>query len=218
MQIRELQLGTSALAQQYDFYTRVFSFPVLQKTPDMFVLQAGASRLIFNRTADAHTGIAHFAFNIPENQFAAAKQWLQKRTPLWRNMDDGDEFFFEAWNAHALYFYDPDGNILELIARHTLLSASNRPFSEQSILNISEIGIVTDDVPAQVAAIEARIGAMVYCGPGSESFTPVGDEEGLFIVVKRGRMWFGDSGKAAESIPITVVTGIPEEATTWHFS
>ena len=218
MQIRELQFGTSALAQQYDFYTRVFGFPVLQETLDMFVLQVGASRLTFTRTNNEHVGIAHFAFNIPENQFPAAKQWLQARTPLFRNTDGGDEFFFEAWNAHALYFNDPDGNILELIARHTLPSASDRPFSGQSILNISEIGIVTEDVPAQVAAVEARIGATVYCGPGSDSFTPVGDEEGLFIVVKRGRLWFGDMGKSAERIPISVVTGTTEAPTTWHFS
>jgi catechol 2,3-dioxygenase-like lactoylglutathione lyase family enzyme len=218
MQICDLQLVTSALDQQYDFYTRVFGFAVLQQTQDMFVLQAGASRLTFTRTSNTRTGIAHFAFNIPENQFPAAKQWLQDRTPLSRNTNGVDEFFFEAWNAHALYFTDPDGNILELIARHTLPSASDRPFSGQSILNISEIGIVTEDVPAQVAAIEARIGATVYCGPGSDSFTPVGDEEGLFIVVKCGRMWFGDIGKPAERIPISVVTGTTEEPTTWHFS
>ena len=218
MQIRELQLGTSALAQQYDFYTRVFGFPVLQETPDMFVLQVGVSRLTFTRTNNEPGGIAHVAFNIPENQFLAAKQWLHERTPLFRNTDGEDEFFFEAWNAHALYFHDPDGNILELIARHTLPSASDRPFSQKSILNISEIGIVTEDVPAQVAAIKARVGASVYGGPGSDSFTPVGDEEGLFIVVKRGRMWFGDSGKAADRIPITVVTGTADQPTIWHFS
>jgi hypothetical protein len=85
MQIRDLQLGTSALDPQYDFYTRVFEFAVLQKTPDMFVLQGGASRLTFTRTNNEHVSIAHFAFNIPENQFAVAKQWLQKRSPLWRN-------------------------------------------------------------------------------------------------------------------------------------
>lgn len=218
MQIRELQLVSAALSQQYDFYTRVFRFPVLQQTPDMFVLQVGSSRLTFTHTQDAPRSVAHVAFNIPENQFAQAKDWLKARTPLVRNAPGADEFFFEAWNAHAMYFTDPDGNILELIARHTLRSASERPFSGESILNISEIGIVTEDVPAQVAAIEARIGATVYSGPGSDTFTPVGDEEGLFIVVKRGRMWFGDMGIPAESIPITVVTGTADQPTTWHFS
>src|SRR5215216_6941872 len=101
MQIRELQLGTSALAQLYDFYTWVFGFPVLQETPDIFVLQVGVSRLTFTRTNNEHGGIAHVAFNIPENQFLAAKQWLQERTSLFRNTDGEDEFFFEAWNAHA---------------------------------------------------------------------------------------------------------------------
>ena len=135
MQICELQLSSAALYQQRQFYRQVLGFPVLQDTPDRLVLRAGASRLTFTRT-DAGTGIAHYAFNIPENQLAAAKQWLQERTPLWTNTDGSDEFFFEAWNAHAVYFHDPDGNILELIARHTLPSASDQPFSEKSILNI----------------------------------------------------------------------------------
>jgi catechol 2,3-dioxygenase-like lactoylglutathione lyase family enzyme len=218
MQICDLQLVTPALIQQYDFYTRVLDFVVLQETPDMFVVQAGVSRLTFTRTSNARIGIAHVAFNIPENQFPAAKQWLRERTPLLRDAKGADEFFIEGWDAHTLYFTDPDGNLLELIARHTLSLTSDRPFSGQSIVNISEIGIATEDVLAQVAAIEERIGAAVYRGPGSDSFTPVGDEEGLFIVVKRGRMWFPDTGIPAEQIPITVVTATAEAPTTWHFS
>jgi catechol 2,3-dioxygenase-like lactoylglutathione lyase family enzyme len=218
VQIHDLQLPTLALAQQYDFYTQVLDFTILQATPNLFVLQVGASRLTFTCTSDTRAGIAHIAFNIPEHQFPAAKQWLEQRTPLLRDAKGADEFFIEAWDAHALYFTDPDGNLLELIARHTLSAAGNRPFSGQSIVNISEIGIVTDDVPAQVAAIQARSGATAYRGPGSAGFTPVGDEEGLFIVVKRGRMWFPDTGIAAESIPIAIVTGTAEARTTWHFS
>jgi catechol 2,3-dioxygenase-like lactoylglutathione lyase family enzyme len=217
MQIRELKLATPALNQQYDFYARVFDFPVLEETPDRFTLQVGASQLTFTHTTTP-AGIAHFAFNIPKNQFPTAKQWLQARTPLLKDANGTDAFFSDGWNAHMLYFTDPDGNILELIARHTLPSTSERPFSGQSIMNISEIGVATEDVPAQVAAIEARIGATVYRGPGSDSFTPVGDEEGLFIVVKRRRTWFPDTGIPAEYIPITVVTGTPEVPTIWHFS
>ena len=45
-------------------------------------------------------------------------------------------------------------------------------------------------------------------------FTPVGDEQGLFVVVKRGRMWFPDTGKAAELLPITVTTQVGTEHMT----
>lgn len=48
------------------------------------------------------------------------------------------------------------------------------------------------------------MGISPYGGPGSETFTAVGDEHGLFIVVKRGRIWFPDTGKGAGMAPLEV--------------
>ncbi len=113
-------------------------------------------------------------------------------------------FHSSDWDADNLYFYDPAGNILELIARHTLDNKSNKAFNAQSLLNISEIGIATNDVAKQVEAIQAQINVNPYRWSGELGFAPVGDEHGLFIVVKHGRIWFPDTGVPAEYLPVNV--------------
>jgi catechol 2,3-dioxygenase-like lactoylglutathione lyase family enzyme len=140
MDIRELRLLTSDLAMQRDFYIQRLSLSAPIATPDRLTLQL-----------DAHP-FYHFAFNIPPQQFAEAKAWIARWVPLITNRIGADEFYFEAWNAHALYFYDPAGNLVELIARHTLASQPHQPFTAQSLLHVSEIGLVTDSVPDTDAA------------------------------------------------------------------
>jgi len=86
------------------------------------------------------------------------------------------------------------------------------------VLNISEIGVAAENVAEQVAAIQARTGAPVYRGPGSDTFAQVGDEHGLLIVVQRGRIWFPDTGKPAEHLPITaIVAGAEPQPVALHF-
>ena len=217
MDILDLQLVTTALPQQLDFYTRVFGLPTLVATPETMSLQVGTSRLTFRQASAPLPGSYHFAFNIPENQFAEAKTWLSRRVALLSDSTGADEFYSEDWDAHNLYFYDPAGNIGELIARHSLSNATTQPFRARSLLNISEIGIAAEDVPGQVAEIQARTGAPIYRGPGSPTFTPVGDEQGLLIVVQRGRIWFPETGKPAEHLPVTVVAANGVQPITLHF-
>ena len=38
------------------------------------------------------------------------------------------------------------------------------------------------------------LGVTVYDGEGGDMFTAVGDELGLFIVVKQGRIWYPETG------------------------
>lgn len=218
MHIQNLQLATSDLAVQSEFYTCVFQFPMLHTTAEQVVFQVGSSQLTFRMQSAVVAGAYHFAFNIPEQQFAAATEWLLQHVPLIADAKGTTSFYSDDWNAHNVYFYDPAGNIVELIARHTLSSANDRPFSGQSILNISEIGIATDDVLAEADRIVKRSGSAVYHGPASDTFTAVGDEHGLFIIVKRGRIWFPDTGKAAESLPLAVETQVPAGCLSWQFS
>jgi hypothetical protein len=60
--------------------------------------------------------VLHFTFNIPHNQLDAAISWLQQFTSLLPVPGNGHIATFESWNAHAVYFYDNNGNLLELIA------------------------------------------------------------------------------------------------------
>jgi hypothetical protein len=102
---------------------------------------------------------------------------------------DRDEYRFASWNADAVYFQDPVGNVAELIARHDLPDDSPGPFGPSDVLSVSEIGVVVPDVPAFVAAAREQLGLAPY-RPGTPDFAPVGDEHGLLIVAREGRPWF----------------------------
>jgi catechol-2,3-dioxygenase len=202
MQIIELKLKTDHLDAQRAFFTEVLRLPLLDSTADSVAFQAGSSRLVFERET-GWKGVYHFAFDVPENQLQLAKNWLETRVPISREGSD-EIVHFEQWNAHAFYFFDPEENILEFIARHNQPNASDRPFDEGSILSISEIGLTAENVPETVEAIDSALGVGVYSGAGGDQFTAVGDELGLFITVKRGRNWFASRNKPAELCPVTV--------------
>ncbi|MEZ4736270.1 MAG: hypothetical protein R3E79_54995 [Caldilineaceae bacterium] len=93
----------------------MLALPISAESATSFTVQAGASAITFGETAAVLPSIYHVAFNIPENQLAAAKRWLRERVPLLQN-GERDEWVFPDWNAHTVYFLDPAGNILECIA------------------------------------------------------------------------------------------------------
>ena len=217
MHIFNLKLLAANIKAQEEFYTKVFNFPLLESSTEKIEFQVGSSRLTFLQALAFETGPYHFAFNIPENHFDEATEWIRQYVPLIPDATGIDTFYSESWDAHMLYFYDPAGNIVELIARHTLPSTSQQAFSRESILCVSEIGIATDDVNAEVALIVERSKISVYRGAGSENFSALGDENGLFVVVKQGRIWFPETGKAANPLPITVITKGASEKIIWQF-
>ena len=210
MHITELQLATAALADQKAFYHDLFELPLVTESPTSFTVQVGTSRLTFVETTEPLPSIYHVAFNIPENQLAAAKQWVVPRTPLLQN-GDSDEWFFADWNAHTIYYLDADGNILEFIARHNLPTATAQPFTWQSILAVSEIGLSTSDVRDFCQQLHAALGVELWRG-NDTNFAAVGDEEGLFIVASNGRPWSGNAAPA-QPLPTTVVLRGDEEKT-----
>jgi len=205
MIIQELRLMTNRLQEQSDFYHHLLGFPLLTADADEVALQVGSSRLVFSAGAAPIPAPYHFAFNLPEEQFAEAKAWLAARAPLLADASGADEFDFRAWNAHAIYFADRDGNIGEFIARHDLPSPPTRPFSAASLLSISEIGLAVDDVLHFVERLQTSLHLPVYRQHPTPTFTPMGDDRGLLIVVKDGRRWFPEERVAAHAAPLTVV-------------
>ena len=65
--------------------------------------------------------------------------------------------------------------------------ATRSPFSWADILYVSEIGLVVDDVAAAADAIKDMAAVAPYKG-GDGDFTAMGDEYGLLLVMKRGRI------------------------------
>lgn len=172
------------------FYVRALGLPLLASGPAGFSVGVGATRLSFSR-AEAPSGgegpIYHLAFHVPENRIADARAWLAERAPLLG--EPGREVFaYPAWDAESIYFADPAGNVLELIARHRLPTASEAPFGPESLLGLSEVGFPCPDLAAARAWLEATLGAREWWGLG-DRFSAVGDEEGLFIVVPEGHAW-----------------------------
>ena len=203
MQIISLELHTLNLGTMRDFYTNTLELPLVEGDSRHFSVRAGHSMLTFTH-ATAEVPICHYAFNVPEASFAASKQWLKDRVPLLLNADQQDEIFFENWNAHSVYFSDPDGNIGEFIARHTL-SGSNEPRSEDHpILGISELGISVGDVISFVNTLTTKTGMLPYKQSANPDFTAVGSEKGLLIISRIGRTWLPENSVAAQSVPLRV--------------
>jgi catechol-2,3-dioxygenase len=203
MKLFELQLKIGDLVEARHFYHDILNLPVLLETPDVLALQVGSTRLIFERVV-GWQGKYHFAFDVPENQINEATAWITGKAKL--ATLNGQTIFNSShkWNANMVYFYDPAGNILEFIGRHNQPNASTEPFSERSIIAISEIGLVTRDVQQTVKWLGDTLGMSVYDGAGSDSFSAVGDESGLFIVVRSGRVWYPETGIPAGLNPVSV--------------
>jgi len=203
MKIFELRLKIGDLVAARHFYHDVLKLPVLEETTDLLVLQAGSTRLVFECVV-GWQGKYHFAFDVPENQITEAAAWITVKVKM---ATSNKQVIFNStnrWNAQMVYFYDPAGNILEFIARHNRPNASSEPFSERSIIGISEIGLATGDVEQTVKWLSDTLEMPVYDGAGSNSFSAVGDELGLFIVVKQGRVWYPETGIAAGINPVSV--------------
>jgi catechol-2,3-dioxygenase len=212
--IRSLELATSApLADMKDFYQRLLGLRVVAETPDRLTIDAGRTRITFVRSkaADARP-FYHFAFNIPENKLLAAHRWQTQRTPLLpipaslrdpRYPDDVVDY--RHWNAHSIFFFDPAGNVVEYIARHDLKNADQGEFGSADILYASEIALVVDDVAATAAKLKEVAGLESYRG-ASDQFAALGDERGLLLVMKRGRVISFDSParKAVTVFPTSV--------------
>jgi catechol-2,3-dioxygenase len=208
VQLRKLVLYNSDLPAQLHFYTQVLGLPLAHPAePEQFTVQTGRSQLTFVQAREGENGRYHFAFNIPPNQFVEAKQWLTNHVPLIHDEQGADEFHFRSWNAHALYFFDPAGNVVELIARHDLPDHATTPFGPHSLLSISEIGLATDDVAATAELARTTLGLAPYRSGVSQDFTAVGDEHGLLIIVQQGRVWYPNTGVAAGLYPVTAIVG-----------
>src|SRR5690348_15126754 len=141
MHITELLLQTANPGALRDFYTRVLGLSQLAEARDVLALQAGRSRLSFQQADAEWHGYYHFAFDVPENQFSAAKAWLTARVPLISDRDGLDQFHSDEWNSDSIYFSDPAGNIVEFIARHNQANGLDGTFDAASLIAVTEIGL-----------------------------------------------------------------------------
>jgi catechol-2,3-dioxygenase len=204
MKILELEISSVDLPAQRDFYADILELPVRL---DAAILEVKAGRTVirFTQAPSEFTGAYHFAFNIPENQYQAAKQWITSRIPILQDKTGQEDFESTNWASTSLYFLDAAGNVLEFIARHNLQNATAGDFNSSQILNVSEIGLPSEDVLALTNQLVTQLGLSVFKQEPNETFTPVGDDNGLLILPVKDRIWMPDSGVPAKLLPVKVM-------------
>jgi catechol-2,3-dioxygenase len=222
--ILSLTLRTAApLKKMRQFYVDTLGLRLLEARRDRMAICAGETRLTFElAAADEGQPFYHFAFNIPENKIRAARDWQRERTPLLpipRHLGDpvcpNDVVHYRHWDAHSVFFFDPAENVAEYIARHTLKNPAHGAFSSADILYASEIGLIVDDVTKAASSLAQVVGLKQYRG-GSDQFTAMGDEQGLLLVMKRGRVVSFDSPrKKAVNVFHTGVAVRGDRTTRW---
>jgi catechol-2,3-dioxygenase len=190
-----LRLATAAdkLEEMRKFYKGVLNLPLVGENAGSLDFQMGHTQFRFDAESGGGAPFYHFAFNIPENKLESATAWLSRRVPLLENRLGRHVVYFDWLDAHSVYFRDPGGNLLEFIAHHALGNGRSGEFDVEDILYASEIGLVTEDVPAVSAELDSKLGLTNYLPqPGqalSDVFAPIGDPHGFFIVVKHRRKW-----------------------------
>ncbi len=186
MRLIELVLPVSDVASVAAYFR-----DVLQMSVEGNRVRVGWSTLLFEDAGERPVGGVHLAFNVPDNRFAEATTWLRARSPLQRDPSGKEYFALESsWQSQSVYFTGPDGLILELIGRRRLpASAHTGAFHGSEISCLSEVGIPSSDVQDLRAEITKCFGLQPLSEPSS-AFAPMGDDEGLLILVDAQRPWF----------------------------
>jgi len=153
----------------------------------------GASRVRFEPGPPV---CSHFAVNVSPERFEEAVAWAGSRVELLH-----DDVPFPNWRARSAYYYDPGGNIVELIARE-------RAPGVELLLEVSEVGLPVADVGAAVEFLESELGLPHFDGD-RRSFSAVGDDRGLFIVVPVGRPWLFTDRPSSDAPLRTTIEGAP---------
>jgi len=148
MKITKVKLYVHDVQKMEQFYVDLLGFALLERTADHFTIAVGESRMIFEKIYSYIPKQYHFALNIPSNLFQQAKIWTKEHVGL-LDSEGQDEVYFEFLKAYSCYFYDPEGNIVEFIARQEINSKHDAAnFSVEQVLHIGEINLTTDGILA----------------------------------------------------------------------
>jgi len=206
MKIKKLDIETAYLKTLQEFYSSVLELPVEQRDEKKIRIKIGDGELIFT---EATTGepYYHFAINIPANKIEETKAWLNNRVKLlWMDDYKSDIADFVNWHAKSVYFYDPAGNIVELIARFDLDNNASETFSSDQFLSINEVGLVFSDKNFDKEIMSLATSYLLSYfdkQPPLPKFRAMGDDHGLFVIVPEHRNWY-PTDKPAGIFPMTV--------------
>lgn len=210
-------ITTTPVTELKKFYTSLLELPLVSEQSGSFTILAGETTISFKQVYEKDTApFYHFAFNIPENKILQAREWQLKRTALSATpaqlIDSAypqNVRHFRNWNAHSVFFWDPAGNLVEYIARHDLKNGSHAGFSSKDLLCASEIAFIVEDTDAVATELNTSFNLKQY-RDGGPDFRAIGDENGLLLVIKRGRIW--ESHTPLAKAPLIIKTAVTIKA------
>jgi hypothetical protein len=161
--------------------------------------------------AGAGAPFYHFALLVPGDRFDAAHAWAEERVEILADAETGERIFRtrDEWNSSAIYFHDPAGNIVELIAHHGLEeNGRTGAFATEEIVGCSELGVVGDrrDLLRRLEAVGLELFRGTVDEPDRLAF--VGEPGRTFILSPPGRGWL-PLGRPAEPHPVEAAIELP---------
>jgi hypothetical protein len=193
MKFRKIVLQTNQLDVLSNFYSSVLELSVKHDHEKKIFFQVGRTELEFQEVKTI-VPFYHFAINIPCNKLDEARLWLKSRVELlWMNDYNSDIANFKGWNAKSVYFFDPAGNIVELISRFELNDPVDEKFASKHFNSISEVGIVfkAEEFDTRTDDLLQKFHLQYFSKqPPLQQFRAIGDDEGLFIIVPEDRNWY----------------------------
>lgn len=199
MVIEEVTFKTHLPEAQYQFYTQQLGLPGTCDERGRIQVLAGSTLLQFEPVQSP--AYYHYAFNIPPNLYKPALNWLEGKVTVLPDEQGRLLVDFSNWNAYAMYFFDPAGNIVELIARRDLPEYDAKTFRPELIWSVSEVGLPVPNVAVASGKLEKIAGLPFYSG-NQETFNAVGNPEGLFIVVDEAEKTWYPTSKPAHRFPV----------------
>lgn len=200
MIVKELRLASRRVDSLSNYYPAKLGFELVGSDESMRAIQIGYTKVEFKRLKESDPSY-FFSINLPSNHIEDAKRWIAARVKLTRLGED-DETFFPYWKgARAFYFEDPVGNVVQCLSRLEARSWEQPAFNSGGLFGIGMVGLAVEDVPKAADRIISELGEQPRMD--LPLFTVIGNHEGGFIIVEKGKKWH-PLNKVAEIHPLEI--------------
>jgi len=154
----------------------------------------------------------HLAFRLMCSAEEAV-DWLADRATI-LPVEGESSRWFEFLDATAIYFDDPEGNVLEGLCYK---GDPRRSRDSGAVVDgVTEVGVPAHEPLALVEWFEETVGLSAW-GTPSETFAWVGDREARFVVVPTGREWYPtDRDSGLTPVSVTVVDETADSGRYYH--
>jgi catechol 2,3-dioxygenase-like lactoylglutathione lyase family enzyme len=200
MKIYQLYLKCFHLEAMKRFYTEVLDMKLVSESDQHFAVSAGTSKIYFE--LDVVVPYYHVCFRTGSDYFDEMFNRLAEKKLL---LPDEEGRYSMFWEGKQAYFYDPDGNILEILER-PFQWGENQP--EKGWYDVGEIGMPVKQIGEMQSTLSQVVPTQIQ--KESDTFAFYGDCKGVFVLVKEGRHWYPTERKATIHPIIAVVSGEKE--------